>query len=49
MCKNIDFIETKCAVASNSKICEFIYKPRKSIIKEEKKKYKNQLLVKDLK
>lgn len=43
--EDIDFIETKCAI-SNSKVCEFLYKPRKALTKEEKEKYGWQLPLK---
>jgi predicted hydrocarbon binding protein len=44
---DIDFIETKCAaVTKNSKVCEFIYKPRKSITLAERKQYGWQLPLK---
>lgn len=43
---DIDFIETKCAAMGNTKVCEFIYKPRKSLTPEEKKMYGWQLSLK---
>ncbi|MFA5763999.1 MAG: 4-vinyl reductase [archaeon] len=44
--EDIDFIETKCAAIDNTKVCEFMYKPRRLLTKEEIKKYGWQLPVK---
>lgn len=41
--KDIDFIETTCSATGKSDYCEFIFKPRASLTKEEKINYGWQL------
>ena len=40
--EDIDWIETKC-IATGTPYCEFLFKPRRALVKEEKVEYKNQL------
>ncbi|MEI7961652.1 MAG: V4R domain-containing protein [archaeon] len=40
--EDMDWVEINC-LTTGKPYCEFLFKPRKSFTKEEKKQYKNQL------